>query len=91
MKYYKGHTDRCCIGYNRQSIRTQKLLGWSIGFTFLVLRFWYRLTRVVPDKVQDGRKTVVVVLVVVVVVVVIVVDRVKVTRMTNRVIELLSF
>jgi len=25
----------------------------------LVLPFWCRLTRVVPDKIQDGRKTVV--------------------------------
>jgi len=25
----------------------------------LVLPFWYRLTRVVPDKIQEGRKTVV--------------------------------
>jgi len=29
------------------------------GFTFLVLPFWCRLTRVVPDKIQEGRKTVV--------------------------------
>ena len=31
----------------------------QIGFTFLVLPFWCQLTRVVPDSVQDGRKTVV--------------------------------
>jgi len=28
------------------------LLNFQIGFTSLVLPFWYRLTRVVPDKVQ---------------------------------------
>jgi len=28
-------------------------------FTFLVLPFWYWLTQVVPDKIQEGRKTVV--------------------------------
>ena len=26
----------------------------QIGFTFLVLPFWFRLTRVVPDDVQGG-------------------------------------
>jgi len=26
---------------------------------FLVVPFWCRLTRVVPDKIQEGRKTVV--------------------------------
>ena len=31
----------------------------QIGFTFQVLPFWCRLTRVVPDKIQEGRKTVV--------------------------------
>ena len=31
----------------------------QIGFTFLVLPFWFRLTRVVPDKIQDGHKMVV--------------------------------
>ena len=30
----------------------------QIGFTFLVLSFWCRLTRVVPDKIQEGRKMV---------------------------------
>jgi len=30
-------------------------------FTLLVLPFWCRLTRVVPDKIQEDRKTVVVV------------------------------
>jgi len=30
-----------------------------IGFTFLVLPFWCRLTRVVPDKIEEGRKMVV--------------------------------
>jgi len=28
----------------------------QIGFTFLVLPFWYRLTRVVPDAVQGAVK-----------------------------------
>jgi len=33
------------------------LLQWiQIGFTFLVLPFWYRLTRVVPDIVQKAIK-----------------------------------
>ena len=31
----------------------------QIGFTFLFLPFWYRLTRVVPDKIQEGHKAVV--------------------------------
>jgi len=30
----------------------------QIGFTFLVLPFWCQLTQVVPDKIQEGRKTV---------------------------------
>jgi len=30
-----------------------------IGFTFLVLRFRCQLTQIVPDKIQEGRKTVV--------------------------------
>jgi len=36
------------------------LLQWiEIGFIFLVLPFWYWVTRIVPDKIQEGRKTVV--------------------------------
>jgi len=31
-----------------------------------MLPFWYQLTQVVPDKIQEGRKTVVVVVVIVV-------------------------
>jgi len=31
----------------------------GIRFTFLVLPFWCRLTRVVADKIQEDRKTVV--------------------------------
>jgi len=31
----------------------------QIGFTFLVLLFWYQLTWVVPDNIQEGRKRVV--------------------------------
>ena len=31
----------------------------QIGFTFLLLPFWCRLTQVVPDKIQAGRKMVV--------------------------------
>jgi len=31
----------------------------QIGFTFLVLSFWCWLTRVIPDKIQEGRKIVV--------------------------------
>jgi len=37
------------------------MLAWlcfQIGFTFLVLPFWCQLTRVVPDKIQEGCKTV---------------------------------
>ena len=30
----------------------------QIGFTFLVLPFWYRLTRVVLDKIQKNCKTI---------------------------------
>jgi len=37
----------------------------QIGFTFLVLPFWFRLTRVVPDDVQGGGRKMVVVVVVV--------------------------
>jgi len=37
----------------------------QIGFTFLVSSFWYRLTRVVPDKIQRALVVVVVVVVVV--------------------------
>jgi len=31
----------------------------KFGFTFLILHFWCRLTRVVPDKIQEGHKMVV--------------------------------
>jgi len=31
----------------------------QIGFTFLVLPFWYRLTLVIPDKIQKSRETIV--------------------------------
>ena len=31
----------------------------QIGFTFLVSPFWYRLTRVVPDKIQKSLETIV--------------------------------
>ena len=31
----------------------------QIGFTFLVVPFWCRLTWVVPDKIQKGHKMVV--------------------------------
>ena len=32
---------------------------WTLVLTFLVLPFWYLLTRVVPDKFQKSSKTVV--------------------------------
>jgi len=37
---------------------------YQIVFTFLVLPFWYQLTRVVLDKIQKSCKTIVVVIVV---------------------------
>ena len=30
----------------------------QVGFTFLLLPFWCRLTQVVLDKIQEGGKTV---------------------------------
>jgi len=40
-------------------ITAQCICALQIGFTFLILPFWCRLTRVVPDKNQEGRQTVV--------------------------------
>jgi len=40
-------------------IHLDKVKPIHIGFTFLVLPFWCRLTRVVQDRIQESRKMVV--------------------------------
>jgi len=50
----------CWLG-GRKGIRPVKKTEWwgvgiQIGFIFLVLPFWYQLTRVVPDKIQKSHK-----------------------------------
>jgi len=58
---------RCRLAYSpADAIVTHYLLlqQFQIGFTFLVLPFWYLLTRVVPDRFQQSSKTVVCVCVV---------------------------
>jgi len=53
---------RRCRYIITSTISPMLLNVWSIqiGFTFLVLPFWCWLTWVVPDKIQEGRKTTVV-------------------------------
>jgi len=51
--------SRCRFAYGpADATATHYLLLRKIqtGFTFLVLPFWCRLTQVVPDKIQEGRK-----------------------------------
>jgi len=54
LSYVSGSRCRFCIWP-----RWCHCHSIQIGFTFLVSPFWCRITLVVLDKIQDGRKTVV--------------------------------
>jgi len=45
--------------HQHQSTEGKNHCKIQIGSTFLVLPFWYQLTQVVPDRIQESRKTVV--------------------------------
>ena len=55
--YLSGVRCRFAYGPVDATVTHYLLLQYiQIGFTFLVLPFWYRLTRVVPDIIHKSRK-----------------------------------
>jgi len=60
LVWLSGLRCRFAYGLAEATATHYVLLQWvQTGFTFLVLPFWYRLTQVVPDKIQKSRKTIV--------------------------------